>query len=62
MHIILKDFMLLVNTQFGVKVQVVRTDNGIEFFNSKCNFLFTSLGIIHQSSCAYTPQQISVVE
>ena len=46
----------------GVKVQVVRTDNGTEFFNSKCSVLFSSLGIVHQSSRAYTPQQNSVVE
>lgn len=52
----------MVNTQFGVKVQILRSDNGTEFFNLKCNTLFSSLGIVHQSSCAYTPQQNGVVE
>lgn len=59
---VLKDFLLMINTQFGMKVKVLRSDNGTEFMNSKCNELFASLGIVHQSSCAYTPQQNGVVE
>lgn len=61
-HIILKDFLIMVNTQFGVKVQTLRSDNGTEFFNIKCSNLLSSLGIVHQSSCAYTPQQNGVVK
>lgn len=45
-----------------MKVKVLRSDNGTEFMNSKCSELFASLGIIHQRSCAYTPQQNGVVE
>ncbi|XP_019235589.1 PREDICTED: uncharacterized protein LOC109215923 [Nicotiana attenuata] len=49
-------------TQFEATVKIVRSDNGTEFFNSQCNTLFDSLGIIHQSSCPYTPQQNGMVE
>ncbi|XP_075091731.1 uncharacterized protein LOC142171910 [Nicotiana tabacum] len=50
------------NCEFEATVKVVRLDNGTEFFNSQCNGLFASLGIIHQSSCPYTPQQNGVIE
>ena len=36
----------------------LRSDNGLEFFNKNCQ----KLGIHHQSSCAYTPQQNGVME
>lgn len=61
-HFVLKDFLLMINTQFGMKVKVLRSDNGIEFMNTKCRELFSLLAIVHQSSCAYTPQQNGVVE
>lgn len=54
--------MLMIKTQFGVQVKVFRSDNGGEFFNSQCDELFKSCGIIHQSSCPQTPQQNGVVE
>lgn len=59
---VLKNFLLMVNTQFGVKVKVLRSDNDTEFMNINCKELFDSLGIVHQTSCAYTPQQNGVVE
>ncbi|XP_010495376.1 PREDICTED: uncharacterized protein LOC104772464 [Camelina sativa] len=52
-------FLKLVETQYHTKVKKIRTDNAPEL-------AFTDLvnkhGIIHQYSCAYTPQQNSVVE
>ncbi|KAK4411317.1 Retrovirus-related Pol polyprotein from transposon RE2 [Sesamum angolense] len=58
----LDKFFKLVHTQFQATVKVVRTDNGTEFINNQCHTLFTSLGILHQTSCSYTPQQNGVVE
>ncbi|PHU23316.1 hypothetical protein BC332_08423 [Capsicum chinense] len=39
-----------------------RLDNGTEFFNVQCQNIFDSHGIIHQSSCVYTPQQNGIIE
>lgn len=50
-------FLMHVKTQFGKKVKVIRTDNGTEFVNSLCQKLFQDNGIIHQTTCPYSPQQ-----
>ncbi|XP_015169404.1 uncharacterized protein [Solanum tuberosum] len=47
---------------FGLSVKTLRSDNGTKFFNSFVNDLLASQGIIHQSSCAYIPQQNGKVE
>ncbi|KAJ0041240.1 hypothetical protein Pint_26645 [Pistacia integerrima] len=52
----LKKFFALAYTQFSASIKIVRSDNGSEFFNSQCADLFTSLGIVHQSSCVAIPQ------
>ncbi|XP_075103795.1 uncharacterized protein LOC142178357 [Nicotiana tabacum] len=59
---VIKDFMTLVKTQFNSAIKVFRTDNGTEFFNSYCTDMFKNAGVVHQSSCAYKPQQNGVVE
>lgn len=51
-----------VKTQHDKTVIMVRIDNGTEFINSVCNHLFRTMGIIHQRTCAYTPQQNGVAE
>ncbi|XP_023772322.1 uncharacterized protein LOC111920980 [Lactuca sativa] len=43
-------------------VPSVRSDNGTEFVNNQMKFFCFEKGIIHQTSCAYTPQQNGVVE
>ncbi|KAL4347752.1 hypothetical protein GQ457_17G011290 [Hibiscus cannabinus] len=58
----LKQFLTLVKTQFSSNTKIIRSDNGTEFFNSACSTLFTTLGLVHQSSCVHTPQQNGVVE
>ncbi|GJX86409.1 putative RNA-directed DNA polymerase [Tanacetum coccineum] len=58
----IESFIKLVFTQFGKKVKIVRSDNGTEFVNHHLSNLFKDLGIIHQTSCAYTPQQNGVAE
>lgn len=52
----------MVQTQFSKPIKIVRTDNALDFFKAECTTLFSSLGVIHQSSCSYTPQQNGVVE
>ncbi|GJZ12978.1 putative RNA-directed DNA polymerase, partial [Tanacetum coccineum] len=58
----IESFIKLVFTQFGKKVKIVRSDNGTEFVNHHLSNLFNDLGIIHQTSCAYTPQQNGIAE
>ena len=49
-------FHKMVKTQFDVKIQIVRSDNGIEYFNQCLSSYFEKEGIVHQSSCTDTPQ------
>ncbi|GAA0149006.1 transmembrane signal receptor [Lithospermum erythrorhizon] len=58
----LKTFYLMVMNQFSTKIKMVRSDNGAEFLCNDCQNFFSSLGIINQRSCPYTPQQNGVVE
>ena len=59
---LLKQFVVEIETQFDKRIKRIRSDNGTEFFNTNCDDLFKLHGIIHESSCAYTPQQNGVVE
>lgn len=59
---VLKSFVALVKTQFNKDVKRIRSDNGTEFFNHDCSVFLNSLGIVHESSCPYTPQQNGIVE
>lgn len=58
----LKHFFNLIHNQFSCIVKVVRSDNGTEFVNKACTNMFGELGIIHQKTYPYTPQQNGVVE
>jgi hypothetical protein len=49
-----QNFIHLVENQFDSKVKIVRNDNGPEF---SIPSFYASKGIIHQTSCVYTPQQ-----
>ncbi|KAJ0470227.1 putative RNA-directed DNA polymerase [Helianthus annuus] len=55
-------FYELVLTQFKKKIKIIRSDNGTEFVNNKMDIFCKTKGILHQTSCAYTPQQNGVVE
>jgi hypothetical protein len=52
-------FIHLVENQFDSKVKIVRSDNGPEF---SIPSFYASKGIVHQTSCTYTPQQNGRVE
>jgi len=56
---VLKNFVVFVQTQFETAIQIIRSDNGTNFFMT--NF-FVNKGIVHQTSCVNTPQQNSIVE
>lgn len=59
---LLPAFLTYVNTQFHTSVQVLRSDNGTEFMNKSLASELHKLGIVHQSSCPYSPQQNGIVE
>ncbi|KAJ0683430.1 putative RNA-directed DNA polymerase [Helianthus annuus] len=58
----LKEFYELVLTQFKKKIKIFRSDNGTEFVNNNMHMFCKAKGILHQTSCSYTPQQNGVVE
>lgn len=55
----LKNFCVMIETQFGSKIKVIRSDNGGEF---DMKYFYLERGIIHQKSCVKTPQQNATIE
>ncbi|GJR20552.1 putative RNA-directed DNA polymerase [Tanacetum coccineum] len=55
-------FSNLIKNQFKQTVKIFLSDNGTEFVNHKFKNSCESEGIIHQTSCSYTPQQNGIVE
>lgn len=60
--VVVRKFLAQVQNMFSTKVKTWRTDNGSEFFSHEFRSLLTTLGIFHQSTCVYTPQQNGVAE
>ncbi|RVX00253.1 hypothetical protein CK203_026625 [Vitis vinifera] len=58
---IFKTFNTMIQTQFQAKIQILKTDNAKEYFNSILNDYLLSHGIVHQSSCVNTPQQNAIL-
>ncbi|XP_019166927.1 PREDICTED: uncharacterized protein LOC109162697 [Ipomoea nil] len=56
---VIKSFHKYVQTQYSANIKILRSDNGMEF---KMADFFSENGIVHQTSCVYTPQQNAVVE
>ena len=52
----------MIQNQFQTGIQILKTDNGTKYFNSILGPYLKDHGIIHQSSCANTPQQNRIVE
>ncbi|KAA0068166.1 Beta-galactosidase [Cucumis melo var. makuwa] len=59
---IFQNFYHTIETQFYTKIAILRSHNGREFQNHNLNEFLASKGIVHQTSCAYTPQQNGVTE
>ena len=59
---IFKTFNTMIQTQFQAKIQILKSDNAKEYFNSILNDYLLSHGIVHQSSCVNTPQQNGIAE
>lgn len=59
---IFQKFVLHVQTQFQKSLKIIRSDNGSEFMSQSFTYYLSSLGVIYQTSCPYTPQQNAKVE
>jgi len=57
-----KKFAKNAQNQFDVKIKKIRSDNGKEFDNTNIEEYCDEVGIKHEFSSTYTPQQNGVVE
>ena len=57
-----ENFHALVTTQFSAKIKILRSDNGSEYMSHNMTNYLNSNGIMHQTSCVYTPQQNGLAE
>ena len=55
-------FFKMIQTQFHTTIKTLRSDNGREFVNSEMTRFCKEKGVIHQTSCVYTPEQNGVAE
>ncbi|XP_033134685.1 uncharacterized protein LOC103873924 isoform X1 [Brassica rapa] len=57
-----KNFQSYVSNQYNAKIKIFRSDNGGEYTGSAFKNHLAQNGILHQTSCPYTPQQNGVAE
>ena len=57
-----RSFHKMVQTQFSAKVKVLKSDNGGEFVSQVLQSYFQDHGIVHETTCPYTPQQNGVAK
>ena len=50
-------FIRLLQNQFDTTPKCFRSDNARDFFNRQVSSFFEDTGIVHESSCPYTPEQ-----
>jgi len=58
----LQSFYNYVLNHFKSSIQIIRSDNALEFDCTPCTTFFHSKGIVHQTSCVDRPQQNGRVE
>jgi len=59
---IFQSFFNEIKNQFRVSIRILRSDNAREYLSHSFNTFMKSHGILHQTLCAYTPQQTGVAE
>ena len=62
LYSIFKKFYAEILTQFNISIHVLRSDNAREYFSTPFISFMSQHGILHQSSCAYTPQQNGITK
>ncbi|KAL2896260.1 Retrovirus-related Pol polyprotein from transposon TNT 1-94 [Bienertia sinuspersici] len=56
------NFFNMARNQYNRTMKRIRSDNAPEFSDKQCKPLFDALGVIHETSCNYRPQQNGRVE
>ena len=59
---IIPQFYNMILTQFNTRIKVFHSDNGREFVNRSLADFMIQHGILHQTTCVYTPQQNGTAE
>ena len=59
---VFQGFYDMILTQFETKIQVLKTDNAHDYFNSELGNHLSQRGVIHCSSCVDTPRQNGIAE
>ena len=59
---IFQKFHAEIHTQFNASIRILRSDNAKEYFSMSFSSFMSSHGILHQSSCTYTPQHNRVAK
>ena len=59
---IFQKFYAKIRIQFNTSIHILRSDNAKEYFSTPLFFFMSSYEILHQSSCAYTPQHNGLAE
>ena len=62
LYSIFQKFYAEILTQFNISIHVLRSDNAREYFSAPFISFMSQHRILHQSSCAHTPQQNGVAE
>ena len=57
-----QEFHHMILNQFGTHIQVLKTDNAHDYFNTVLGSYLSLHGIVHCSSCVDTPQQNGIAE
>ena len=62
LYSIFQKFYVEILTQFNIFIRVLHSNNAREYFSAPFISFMSQHGILHQSSCAHSPQQNGVVE
>ncbi|KAL0641862.1 hypothetical protein Bca4012_102644 [Brassica carinata] len=57
-----RNFQTYVTNHYHAKIKILRSDNGGEYTSNAFKQHLSQYGILHQTSCPYTPQQNGVAE
>ena len=52
----------MVESESGCKIKMLRSDNGKEYTSNEFNVFYEDMGITHQLTVSYNPQQNGVSE